>query len=90
MADYDDFGYVDDEPAAQPKKVLTLGQDNIGQVFARVVGDIRRQIGDDDTVVDLELNFKSLVAKKGGIPIVAPKKSESAMEIRLATRIRKA
>ncbi len=91
MAGGNDFEFFpdDDDADGESKKVLTLKQDHVGAVFARVVEDIRGQLTDDDMVVDMELSFKNVVAQKGGIPIIAPKTSQSGMEIRLATRVRK-
>ena len=87
--DEDEDGEFGEEPEGHARKVVTLPNDNIGLVFSRVVRDIQSQITQDDMVVDVELNFKNLVAKKGGFLGIASKKTESTIEIKLATRIRK-
>lgn len=71
------------------KLAAAVGGSEVSAVFQQVVAQVRSQIPEQDMTVDIELYFRSLTVKSGGIPIFAPKKKQSTLEIRLATSVRK-
>jgi hypothetical protein len=77
-------------PGTKDDPPMEVGSLPVGTIFGSVVQDIQKVITEDAMAVDLELYFRSLTISKGGIPIFAPHKTEQAIEIRLATRVRKA
>lgn len=78
-------------PPNRTKPPATVESPSIESIFARVVSDVRKQISDDQTVVDVECAFKRVTIEKSGLILAMfnGDQAESSMEIRLATRVRR-
>jgi len=79
-------------PVPKPSKPpATVEAPSIDAIFARMVADVRRQIPDDQTVVDVECAFKRVTVEKSGLILALfnGDQTESSMEIKLATRVRR-
>jgi hypothetical protein len=63
--------------------------DRIDAIFQSIIKSIGSSIRGDDATVDLEVHFTSIQIDSKGIPLISRKQTESVLEIRLATRIRK-
>lgn len=61
----------------------------ITNVFKSVVSEVQAGINSNKqkSAVDIELNFTQVTISSKGIPLFTKKKTETAMNIRLATRV---
>lgn len=77
-------------PAQPAPKNLQLDGYQVGELFARVVMDVRRSMPPGVTgAIDVQLEFSSLKVSEKGFAVVWMDKAtnESSMSIKLATRI---
>ena len=63
---------------------------DVGMVFSRAVRNIQGTMGPRDSVVDVEITFRSVTIDSRGIPLFTNRTEQSTVEMRLATRIRPA
>ncbi len=70
-------------------KVLTERHRSVATVFNTVVKDVQKTVDKTghQSAVDIELNFNQVAISKKGIPLFSSKKEQTAMSIKLATRI---
>ena len=71
------------------KKVMTQRQRAITQVFTSTIREVRQSLDESKmpSAVDVEVQFNQVTISEKGIPLFTEKTSQTAMCIRLATRI---
>ncbi len=70
-------------------KVLTERHRSVGTVFDTIIKDVQKTVNETghQSAVDIELNFNQIAISEKGIPLFTSKKEQTAMSIKLATRI---
>ena len=77
------------EGESEPKDPLVVKSGSIGDVFRRLVTDVDSVIEatGNKAAVDIEVTFTAMTLDQSGIPLFSKKKSESTMQLKLATRV---
>ena len=71
------------------KKSVRENHQAVATVFNSVVTEVKQVVDSKNhkSAVDVELNFNQVTVSSRGIPLFTKKRKETAMTIRLATRI---